>query len=196
MLVALDGDRAGRDGAVKAWHVLRAVTGKTVAATLPPGCDPAQILQDRGPAALRAMLSEGIRPLADLVTVAWLTRWERVLDSAAGQVAAMRGTAALIAAALPPHTTQQIVQLTRGSRCTPVTRSCGRSRVLSSSRSPALLPPDAVRQICLVAGRLGFGHSDVTAEVADAVSSRRPKTRGRPRRPPPARPRQRPVRQG
>jgi len=52
VLVALDGDRAGHDGIVKAYEILLAHTGKLSAAILPAGRDPADILQTDGPAAL------------------------------------------------------------------------------------------------------------------------------------------------
>lgn len=52
VLVALDGDRAGHDGIVKACEILLAHTGKLSTAILPSGQDPAGILQTDGPAAL------------------------------------------------------------------------------------------------------------------------------------------------
>ncbi len=148
-------------------------------AVLPAGRDPAQILQTRGPAALARLLREGLRPLADLVIDDYLAGWDHVLDSAAAQLNAMRGAAALIADALPTHVAERIAELTGGK---PLRLLDDDMRpVASPALEPIarLLPADAARQISLIADRLGFDHSDVTTELANAVSkaTTRPKQR-------------------
>lgn len=104
VLVALDGDQAGRQAAVKAYAVLLTVTGKTTAVTLPSGRDPAEILQTDGRAALRDVLNERTEPLAAVVIDAHLDSWGRRLDHAEGQLQAMRSAATLVASLLPSDT--------------------------------------------------------------------------------------------
>ena len=100
VVVALDGDRAGRDGIVKAYEILLAHTGKLSAAILPSGQDPAGILQTDGPTALCDALRH-TESLAQVVIDTYLDRWGRQLEHAEGQLAAMRSAARLIAHTLP-----------------------------------------------------------------------------------------------
>jgi DNA primase len=111
VLVAFDGDQAGRRAAVRAYHLLSPVTTRLEAVTFPLGQDPAQMLQDHGPAGLTAMLSEHTQPLADLVIDAELDRWSRWLRHAEGQVNALRAAAPLVAAMPPKHVARQVVRL-------------------------------------------------------------------------------------
>ena len=100
VLVALDGDRAGHDGIVKAYEILLAHTGKLSAAILPSGQDPAGILQTDGPTALCDALRH-TESLAQVVIDTYLDRWGRQLEHAEGQLRAMRSVARLIARTLP-----------------------------------------------------------------------------------------------
>jgi len=92
-VVAFDGDRAGREAAVRAWGVLGELLGPVEAAVLPAGCDPADLLRDRGPAALREALRARV-PLEDLVVDAKLARTGPALEH---RVAAAQAAAVLIA---------------------------------------------------------------------------------------------------
>ena len=74
LLLALDGDRAGRDAAIRAHDILSAVTTNTSAVILPANRDPAEILQTDGAAALAAILSHA-RSLATVVIDAHLDSW-------------------------------------------------------------------------------------------------------------------------
>jgi len=74
-----------------------------MAAILPEQQDPAQLLQSRGPAALRAVLDR-YELLAKAVIDTYLDRWGSRLDHAEGRLAAMRSAAQLVARTLPPQT--------------------------------------------------------------------------------------------
>jgi DNA primase len=170
VLVALDGDRAGREAAVKAYTVLLAVTSKTTAATLPAGRDPAEILQADGPAALRDVLQNRAEPLAAVVIDAHLDGWAHLLDHPEGQLNAMRSAAALIANLLPSETVGRILQVTDGRHLAMLDEDL---HPVENPELPAMarmLPASAVCQILRVASHLDRDNSEVTAEVANAVS--------------------------
>ena len=183
VLVALDGDRAGREAAVRAYAVLLTVTSKTTAVTLPPGRDPAEILQADGPVALRDVLQNRTEPLAAVVIDAHLDSWANRLDHAEGQLHAMRSAATLIASLLPSDIADQILQVTGGRHLTMLDDDL---RPVENPELPAiarLLPANAICQIVRVANRLETDNSEVTAEVANAVSKaaaipKRPAARG------------------
>jgi DNA primase len=97
-LVAFDGDGSGHSAAARAYHRLSQACGRTAAVAFPAGSDPAQILADRGPEVLAALLRQHLRPLADLVLDAGIGAWSQRLRFAEGQVGALRAGAAAIAA--------------------------------------------------------------------------------------------------
>jgi DNA primase len=170
VLVALDGDRAGREAAVKAYAILLTVTSKTTAVTLPPGRDPAEILQADGAAALRDILQNRAQPLAAVVIDAHLDNWADRIGHAEGQLHAMRSAATLIASLLPSDTADQILQLTGGNHLTMLNEDL---HPVENPELPAiarLLPANAACQIIRVADRLETDNSEVTAEVANAIS--------------------------
>ncbi len=111
VLIAFDPDNAGRRAAVKAYHLLTPLTTSTTAVIFAPGQDPAQILQDHGPAALARTLDSCTRPLADLVIDAEVGRWNRWLRYPEGQLNALHAAAPLIAAMPPAHIARQVARL-------------------------------------------------------------------------------------
>jgi DNA primase len=111
VLVAFDGDRAGRRAAVRAYSLLAHVTSHLEAVAFSPGQDPAQVFQDQGPAALTALLSQRTQPLADLVIDAELDKWSRWLGHAEGQINALRAAAPVVAAMPPEHVARQVARL-------------------------------------------------------------------------------------
>ncbi len=169
VLVALDGDRAGRDGAARAYDTLLPHPGKLSAAIMPPGRDPAEILQTGGPAALIAAFQQTM-PLAQVVIDAYLHRWGRQLDHAEGQLAAMRGATALIASTLPPEVAEVIREITGGRKLVTLDEEL---RTVAHAELPQiaqLLPATAICQILRVAERTGHDHTDITAEIVNAVA--------------------------
>jgi DNA primase len=111
VLIAFDADKAGRRAAVKAYHLLSALTSSTTAVMFPAGQDPAQILHDHGPAALAQMIGSRTRPLADLVIDAEIGRWRQWLNHPEGRISALRAAAPLIAAMPPDQVARQVACL-------------------------------------------------------------------------------------
>jgi len=170
VLLALDGDGPGRDAVIKAHGVLLSVTRSASAVILPAGRDPAEILQADGPAVLSNLLHHRAEPLARIVIDAHMDSWAGQLKHAEGQLNAMRSAAALIASALPPETSRQVLQITGGDYLKTLDESL---HPIASPEVPAIaqtLPPDAICQIMRVADRLSSDCSEVTAEVANAIT--------------------------
>jgi DNA primase len=111
VLIAFDGDQAGRRAAVRAYPLLVRVTSHLEAVEFPPEQDPAQVLQDHGADALTALLAERTQPLADLVIDVELDRWNRWLDHVEGQINALRAAAPVVAAMPPEHVARQVARL-------------------------------------------------------------------------------------
>jgi DNA primase len=170
VLVALDGDRAGREAALKAYAILIAVTSKTTAVILPDDRDPAEILQADGPAALRDVLQNRAEPLAAVVIDAHLDGWAHRLDHPEGQLHAMRSAAMLIASLLPSYTADRILQVTCGHHLATLDDDLHPVEIPELPAIARMLPASAVCQIVRVASRLDCDHSEVTVEVANAVS--------------------------
>ena len=167
--VALDGDRAGQKGAIKAYEILHPHTGKANAVMLPPGRDPAEILQHDGPATLCAALQHA-EPLARVVIDAHIDQWADRLDHAEGQLGAMRSAAARIARLLPPETVDAILYITDGQ---PLAMADENPLLLADPELPAvtrILPAEALCQIARTADRTSSDYSEVTAAVASAVA--------------------------
>jgi DNA primase len=165
----LDGDGAGREAAIKAYGVLLTVTRNATTVTLPTGRDPAEILQTDGTSALASALQR-TEPLAKVVIDAHIDRWARQLDHVEGQLNAMRSAASLIASTLPSETAEQILQITGRQRMETLDEDLHvivRSELAVIAR---ILPSDTICQILRVVERLDTDHSEVTAEVANAVT--------------------------
>lgn len=111
IFVAFDNDTPGRKAAVRAYHVLRAISDRLQAVTL-PGKDPAEILQAEGPAALHTILQSQVQPLSALVIDAHLEPWERRLRDPEGPLLAMRSLATVIASLMPAETAAAIRRIT------------------------------------------------------------------------------------
>ncbi len=170
VLVALDGDRAGREAAIKAYSVLLTVTDKTTAVILPPGRDPAEILQHGGGAALGNVLRNQTEPLARVVIDAHLDGWIRHLDHPEGQLRAMRSAASLIASLLPSETAEGIVRVTGGRQLATLTHDL---RPIANAEMPAIarmIPASTACQIVRVADRLKTDCAEVIVEMANEVS--------------------------
>ena len=170
VLVAFDDDQPGRKAAVRAYEILRTVSGRLQSAVL-SGNDPAEILQTQGPAALRTILRDQVEPLSAVVIDAHLASWERQLQDPAGSLLAMRSTATVIAGLLPASSAEAIRQITGSRELATVDEQM---RPVANPELPEIariLPADAAYQTMRVAERLGFSdYSDVLAEVANAVT--------------------------
>jgi DNA primase len=102
VLVAFDADPAGREAAARSWRPLRHSRGAVHLVDLPDHADPADLLRDHGPAALRAHLAGPTRPLADLHIDAQLDGWQHLLDHLEHRFAALHSIAPILAE-LPTH---------------------------------------------------------------------------------------------
>jgi DNA primase len=170
VMVALDGDRAGREAAIKAYKILLPVAAMPTTVLLPPERDPAEILQADGPTALSRLLLHQVEPLARVVIDAHLDSWGSRLGEPEGPLRAMRSAAALVASLLPAETADRILQITGGHILATLDANL---RPVANAQLPAIarfLPAGAACQIARIADRLDSEYSDVTAEVVNAVS--------------------------
>lgn len=96
VILALDGDAAGRLAAVRTMDALQSSFRRVLVADLPQEQDPSAIYSGgNGPRRLRAHL-ENTRPLASLAIELELGRWDRVLDHISGKVGALRAVAPFV----------------------------------------------------------------------------------------------------
>lgn len=112
VVVAFDGDHAGRQAAVRAYELLRQTGAWPHALALPAGQDPADVLQQHGPAGLQAALrsAAGI-PLADLVVDERVDRYSDQLRWPEGQLAAGRAAAKVVVTLPTEQIPRQVVRL-------------------------------------------------------------------------------------
>jgi DNA primase len=110
VVVAFDADRAGRQAAVRAFHLLRAVTDHAVAAVLPASQDPAGFRREHGGRALAGRLDASV-PLADLVVDETVTPFERWLTFPDGKFAALHAAAPLVAGLPAGQVARQVARL-------------------------------------------------------------------------------------
>jgi DNA primase len=96
VIVAFDADQAGRRAAVRAYHLLRAITTELLTVPFPDGSDPAGYFREYGAAALAGRLDDAY-PLADLVIDASVAKFDRWLEFTDGKFGALRAVAPLIA---------------------------------------------------------------------------------------------------
>ncbi|MFC4050238.1 toprim domain-containing protein [Actinomadura syzygii] len=109
ILVALDGDPAGRSGAVRAWERLAGLGGPVELAALPVGRDPADVLRADGRTALLQAL-RGRAPLLDAAVDAALARAGGTLGTPEERLTAIRAASGLIASR-PAEAARQVVRI-------------------------------------------------------------------------------------
>jgi DNA primase len=170
ILVAFDGDTAGRKAATRAYGILRPYTWKLQSLTL-NATDPAQIMQQDGPAALRAILHQHREPLTAMVIDTHLEGWERHLSHVDGRFRAMRSAASLIAGLLPPDIAAQVRELTEGRNLVMLDDMLRPVENPKLPRIARILPTDMAFQIVRAACALDFGVSEVLAEVSNAINN-------------------------
>lgn len=141
IVVAYDNDEAGRRATANAFEVLTDAIDRNahalIAASLPRGTDPAELLQVHGPAALRAAVAgPTLTPLAERAIDARLEPWTPVLDGIDGQVAAAKDLAPLIARIPSADVAHQVVRLAGRLHLDPVTVSIAVTDALTTSLAP------------------------------------------------------------
>jgi DNA primase catalytic core len=107
VIVAFDGDQAGRKAAVRAYRLLRDGACPQdhacphdqgpLTVSFPAGQDPAGLLKDHGAPALIRLLHESVRPLADLVVDECVAQFDRWLQFTDGKFSALHAVAPSIA---------------------------------------------------------------------------------------------------
>jgi DNA primase len=169
VLVAFDDDPAGRKAAIRAFGLLRPATSALASARL-AGRDPAQILQESGPQALREILTTATEPLLRVVTDAEIAQWDNRMGDTEGPIRAMRAAAGVLAGLLPASAARHLRQTTAG---TELAAFDDQLRPAPLPRLPDIaraLPADISREVVRLADRLGFTASDTLIEVANAVT--------------------------
>jgi DNA primase len=113
VIVAFDGDAAGRPAAVRLLTPLAGAFRHVLVADLPHERDPSRVLQlGNGVRRLRAQL-ENTRPLASLAIELEFGRWSRVLDHASGRVGALRAVAGFVTQLPTRLVSDEIARLSR-----------------------------------------------------------------------------------
>ena len=169
ILVAFDSDTAGRKATLRAHGILRPFTANLQTALL-DGKDPAEILQQHGPAALRAALRDRRQPLSAMLIDARIESWERRLNDPPGQYLAMLNVAALIADLLPDETARQIRRITAGRELQTYDDQLHHVDNPELAEIARILPADTAYQTVRTAARLDFDVSDVLTVVTNAVT--------------------------
>ena len=169
ILVAFDRDAAGRKAAARAYSILSPHTWKLQSAVL-NAKDPAQIMQQDGPAVLRAILREHREPLSRVVIDTHIEGWERHLGETEGRYRAMRSVASLIAGLLPADTATRIRYLTEGQALMVLDDMLNPVENPQLLRIADILSADTASQVVRAASTLNFDASEVLAEVANAVN--------------------------
>jgi DNA primase len=124
IVAAYDNDPAGRAATAAAYELLtertELPTHALLAATLPRGTDPAELLQVHGPAGLGRALT-GLQPLVERAIDARLEPWGQVLDGIDGRIAAVKDVAPLIGALHHSQVAQQVNRLATATGLDPAT---------------------------------------------------------------------------
>lgn len=115
LVLALDGDDAGRAAALRAWQTLRVLTGLIDAALLPQGRDPADLLSSGSRADVEQALRSVI-PLADLLVDEKIERFGGTLEFAEQRLAAARAAAGLISQLPPGQIARQVARVASRTR--------------------------------------------------------------------------------
>jgi len=118
VVVATDGDEAGRKAAVRAYWQLTARGGNPTHLVMPDGHDPASLLQSAGPAALRLALTDP-PTLARTLIDARVGQFADRMHHAEGPVLAVRSAAEAIGALPPEHWLDHIDYLNSVVQTTP-----------------------------------------------------------------------------
>ncbi|MFC0581522.1 DNA primase [Micrococcoides hystricis] len=99
VIFTFDGDEAGQKAALRAFDEDHRFLAQTFVAVEPSGMDPCDLRQERGDAAVRALI-ENRRPLFEFAIRATLKNFN--LDTVEGRVAAMRSAAPIVAGIKDP----------------------------------------------------------------------------------------------
>ncbi|MFG2245781.1 toprim domain-containing protein [Spirillospora sp. NPDC048823] len=176
LVIALDGDPAGRAGAIRAWPTLRRVTGPVEAAVLPQGQDPAELLSSARHAAVReALLS--VTPLADLVVDERIQRFGGTLEFVESRVAAAQAAATLIAELPPDQIARQVTRVAARTGMDPAEITAIVASTISPEPAPDVAPSADDLPLPPGPSRLDRQRSDVHSSPHRTPSQRPDKNR-------------------
>ncbi|QFG22892.1 toprim domain-containing protein [Actinomadura sp. WMMB 499] len=146
LVLALDGDPAGRVGVLRAWRALQHVTHPVEVAVLPQGRDPADLMSSAArPSVVEALQS--VVPLVDLVIDETVERFGGTLEFVESRLAAVRAAARLIADLPPAQIGRQVARVAARTRVetTEITAAVAAAVSPDSDPTPAAedfpLPP-------------------------------------------------------
>jgi DNA primase catalytic core len=168
-ITAFDPDQAGQKAAIRAYRILRPHTASLRSVGLGER-DPAKILEDDGPNALRQILITAAEPLLNVVIEAEVSRVTDQTDDAESPFRAMRAAAVTLTALLPADTAAQIRQATAGAELAAVDDQLHPIAIPQLPGIARTLPADIAFQATRLADRLGFTTSDVLIEIANAAT--------------------------
>jgi DNA primase len=164
VLAAFDADEAGQRAAVHAYTLLADATERPMTVAFSAGEDPASVFTKNGRKALRLVLDNLARPLADVVIDARISRFDRSLEFIEGKFNALASVAPIIADMTPREWPRQAIRVAARLGIAPVEVSDAVIRAMSDARgeSPARAGPSRRKASCLAAG-------DTTELVVSAV---------------------------
>ncbi|MEU8804833.1 toprim domain-containing protein [Spirillospora sp. NPDC048819] len=140
LVMALDGDPAGRAGAIRAWRTLHHITARLETAVLSHGRDPAELLSPtRQSTVHKALLS--VTPLADLVIDERIQRSGGQLEFIESRVAAAQAAAPLIVELPPDQIARQITRVAARTGMAPAEVTALVASAISPDPPPDSEPP-------------------------------------------------------
>ncbi|WP_182883908.1 toprim domain-containing protein [Microbispora sp. H10949] len=110
VVIAFDGDSAGRTAAVHSYALFKNIC-TAEAVVFSAGQDPAGVLRDAGPDALAKILHTQARPLADLVTDTAIEPWQEHLVYPEGRLNTLRSAGKAISAMAPADVARQVARV-------------------------------------------------------------------------------------
>lgn len=113
VIVATDGDTAGRSAAIRWLAPLSESFREVLCAELPPGHDPSSLFASEHGAERLSRSLTFARPLTEVAIDAELSRWSRVLDHVSGRVNALRSVAPLVTWMPRDRVAGEVVRLSR-----------------------------------------------------------------------------------
>ncbi|MFA1551786.1 toprim domain-containing protein [Actinomadura chokoriensis] len=152
LVMALDGDPAGRAAAIRAWRTLRNITGPIDAVVLPEGQDPADLLSTTRHSSVRDSLLT-VTPLADLLVDERIQRFGGALEFVESRIAAAQAAAVQIAELQPDQIGRQVTRVAARTGMDPAEITALVAAAISPDPPPAApvpavasLPPPAPTQ--------------------------------------------------
>ncbi|MFC5262843.1 toprim domain-containing protein [Kribbella qitaiheensis] len=113
VIVATDGDAAGRSAAIRWLAPLSATFREVLCAELPAGHDPSSLFASEYGADRLSRALSFARPLVDVAIDTELSRWSRVLDHINGRVSALRAVLPLVTKMPKDRVAGEVIRLSR-----------------------------------------------------------------------------------